>query len=560
MMMHNTLLHIARRRLLQVLARSLVLAAALNVMACSGGGSREMQRLLAEADSMNRNYVTFTTDTALLRAVRLADRHGTNTDRVRARYLLGCAYRDMGEAPQALDCFHQAVDLADTTNADSDHHLLLRVHSQIAYLFQMQWLPYDMLNEIDLALKDASLAHDKLSALILREKRAVAYEMLDDTDSVLSILTSVCKEYAALGMNDDAIKTLYAAAGVTARLGNVEKARAYLTDYEALPDAFDENGEARPYNNIYYYIKGDCFLQTHKLDSAEICFRKLQQRANNQNDVEAYCHGLYNLYKLHRQPDSIAKYADMGLRHKEILLHEDNTRRMQQMHSLYNYNRKEVLAAKKTAEAERARSWLLLSLSALCFVLAVGYHLHKTQRTKRQQMERQYQHDLEAMRQTQDELLALKEKDYEEIIRQRNSVISQLEEQVEKYNQAVAHQGKGEIEERLHSSAICKKLYQVATHPTSEDLTEADWMSLQQLINTVIPRFFGELTRNGYILSLEEYRLCMLIRLGFRNKEHLALMGILPSASSMIRKRLLHKVFLREGSAKDFDTLVREIT
>ena len=63
--------------------------------------AREMRLLMEQADSMNRNYVPFTTDTVARRVAGWYDRHGTANERVRAHYLLGCAYRDMGEAPQA---------------------------------------------------------------------------------------------------------------------------------------------------------------------------------------------------------------------------------------------------------------------------------------------------------------------------------------------------------------------------------------------------------------------------------------------------------------------------
>ncbi len=54
-------------------------------------------------DSLNRNYIPITTDSLLLQATAYFDSHGTPNERLRAHYLLGCAYRDMGEAPQAIE-------------------------------------------------------------------------------------------------------------------------------------------------------------------------------------------------------------------------------------------------------------------------------------------------------------------------------------------------------------------------------------------------------------------------------------------------------------------------
>ena len=42
--------------------------------------------------------------------VRFFDRHGTSNDRLLAHYLLGRAYYEHGEAPMALECYHDAID------------------------------------------------------------------------------------------------------------------------------------------------------------------------------------------------------------------------------------------------------------------------------------------------------------------------------------------------------------------------------------------------------------------------------------------------------------------
>ena len=56
--------------------------------------------LLAEAQ--NKLGHPFTTDSVLRRVVGYYDRHGSANQRLKSRYLLGCAYRDLHEAPIAL--------------------------------------------------------------------------------------------------------------------------------------------------------------------------------------------------------------------------------------------------------------------------------------------------------------------------------------------------------------------------------------------------------------------------------------------------------------------------
>ena len=75
-------------------------------LSCTTAEQRQrMAQVIAEADSLNRHYIPMTCDSLLLQACHYYDRHGSSNERMRAHYLLGCAYRDMGEAPQALECY-----------------------------------------------------------------------------------------------------------------------------------------------------------------------------------------------------------------------------------------------------------------------------------------------------------------------------------------------------------------------------------------------------------------------------------------------------------------------
>ncbi|MBP3251709.1 MAG: hypothetical protein J6M25_03560, partial [Prevotella sp.] len=59
--------------------------------ACYGSRRQQMLTVLDEADSLNRNYIPFATDSQLLAATRFFDAHGTSLEQLRAHYLLGCA-------------------------------------------------------------------------------------------------------------------------------------------------------------------------------------------------------------------------------------------------------------------------------------------------------------------------------------------------------------------------------------------------------------------------------------------------------------------------------------
>ena len=68
------------------------------------------QLLLAKA--MNKTYRPITTDSVMRKVADYYDDHGSANDRMEAHYLLGCAYRDMGDLPQALLEYETAISLS----------------------------------------------------------------------------------------------------------------------------------------------------------------------------------------------------------------------------------------------------------------------------------------------------------------------------------------------------------------------------------------------------------------------------------------------------------------
>ena len=166
-----------------------ILLAVLAFAGCDGDRRQQMEALLDRADSLNRAYVPMTggLDSLLLEAARYYDRHGTANEQVRAHYLLGCAHRDMGEAPAALQCYQDAVDRADTLSPDCDYRRLMSVYGQMAELFDAQNLPED---EIDASKKYGQLAlmaKDTLKYIRNKELLAKPYFLMGDTLRMLSI-------------------------------------------------------------------------------------------------------------------------------------------------------------------------------------------------------------------------------------------------------------------------------------------------------------------------------------------------------------------------------------
>ena len=154
-----------------------------------------MYHYLLLADACNKCYDTLPPDSILREVAAFYDRHGSANEQLRAHYLLGCAYRDLGEAPQALQCYQDAIDRADTLAADCDFYTLSRVHSQMAALLGEQMLPRQQLEELQQQYYYAFRIQDTLCVLNAMGQMTNAYNMLEQTDSAALIAKNLVEIY-----------------------------------------------------------------------------------------------------------------------------------------------------------------------------------------------------------------------------------------------------------------------------------------------------------------------------------------------------------------------------
>ena len=340
-------------------------------MGCTGG--QEYRRVLDRAQAQNQNYDSITGIDSLLMAAKYYDRHGTDNEKVRAYYLLGCAYRDAGEAQNALEAFHQAAESADTTSADCDYGLLMRVHAQSSVLFKNQLLPYEMLDELRAQRRYALLAGDDRSAIIAIERGADAYNMLSMRDSFVNVQLRASDLYEQYGLHEEAAIALGPIIVELVERGDTARARRCIYRYEGAKSIFRE-GEILPHKAEYYYSKGRYCLAVGKTDSAEVYFRKLLKPGRTASQLEAGYRGMYLMFREKGRADSVAKYGDLQYRQASLALADKINDNIQQMQKLYNYSRfkqREKQTAERNEQQKNMILILVISVIALAIV-AVG--------------------------------------------------------------------------------------------------------------------------------------------------------------------------------------------
>ena len=347
----------------------ILVSAAWLVLGCGGGG--QYTRVLDRAEEQNQNWDSITGIDSIRMAAAYMDRHGSANEQVRAHYLLGCAYRDAGEAPNALEAYHEAAERADTTSADCDYGLLMRVHAQAAMLFKDQQLPEEMLDELKAQRRYAQLAGDDRSAIIAIERSADAYRMLDMKDSAVNIQLRASDLYEQYSYHEAAAIALGPIIDDLVERGDTAKARRCILRYESAESIF-KDGEILPRKALYYFFKGKYCLAVGKPDSAEVYFRKLIKPGRNASQLEAGYRGLYLLYKMRWVADSMAKYADLLYEQTIPAQAEKHKENMQLMQRLYNYTRLQH-EAKRTAERSEQQKILLIVMACVSVILLMAF-------------------------------------------------------------------------------------------------------------------------------------------------------------------------------------------
>ena len=365
-----------------------MMTAAWLVLGCGGGG--QYNQVLDRAQKQNQNREPITGIDSIQMAAEYLDRHGSANEQVRAHYLLGCAYRDAGDALKALEAYHDAADCADTTRDDCDYGLLIRVHGQASDLFKRQLLSDEMLTELEVQRRYALRIGDMRVAINALERSADAYYMMARKDSIIPILRRASAQYEQFGFPEEAAQSLGPCIEPLVDRGDTAAARRCIERYESSRQFF-RDGELLPSKAVHYYNKGKYCLAVGKTDSAEVYFRKLLRSDLAPGQLEAGYHGLFLLYKQQRGPaDSIAKYGDLQYDQNNLVMAATNAERVQQMQAMYNYAHYQQSEEQMRAQVQ-IRGWIIaVIVSVFVICLMIGFGLWKRQQWLRRQQQLEY--------------------------------------------------------------------------------------------------------------------------------------------------------------------------
>ena len=356
--------------------------------ACSGDGS-QMRAQLEELERQNRADSVMTNDSLAEHLVRYFDRHGTPNERMRAHYILGRTYADMGEAPRAVDAYLDAASQADTTAADCDYRTLSAVYSQMADVLHRQLLLSEEIEARKHSYHFAVLNGKPIIALSEKKLSASAYILLNKRDSAEMFLKEVMRQYEELGYVQEGIQASTMLMHLYIEIPERKYDLEHLIDrYDKESNMFDENHELHSKMRLFYYYKGKYCEGINQLDSAEFYYRKVYHPEIASVAQNSMYKGLLNVFQKRHEADSIAKYAQLYCMVNDSSIALNDRQTTAQIAASYNYNRFQRQAFENEMKADRER-FQLYYFFLITFILAIAgiYAFFRYKRKKHMEIE-----------------------------------------------------------------------------------------------------------------------------------------------------------------------------
>lgn len=520
--------------------------------------SIQMYYHLLSIKAKDKAYIPHTSDSLILQIIHYYENKKDKKHLSEAYYYAGRIYRDLGDAPQALDYFQKAIDATD--NENSNYKLLSRLYSQVGTLYMYQ----DIYNEAMKAFKKAyhydMLAKDSVAMIFNLRNIGLSYTGSNNADSTLYF-------YQKAYTQAESIKNLNLKDMIQVDLASLYKQlKRFDLAKEELQRLSNRNKKIR--QSSIYSIYADLYYQTQKFDSAYYYFNQLlnigtiyaKQTAHwrlaeiNQKQTN-YPAMLNHIRKYIEYTDSIQRSTD-----NETIL---------KMKSLYNYQLREKDNHQlriKNAQQKLLICYILFAVivSISLIIIYVQYNKRKKQQLKDQLnkltkfQEEQYRKSTEFIEANKIKIQELEQQLQDSTM--ENSTLQALlqtqKEQITLQNcKITTDQKEQELAEMAFRQSDIYNLFHNAINNTNLKLTKEDWITLQLYVDRCYKDFTHRL-RALYPISDIELQICLLLKVNITTTGIAILTGRSKSAIVSARKKLYEKVYGEKGKPEQWDAFI----
>ena len=550
---------------------SLLYCLAVCVFGCkprlSAISKEEARAIMDDISRRNLAYEPLTEhdDSMMQHVVAYYKEHGTSNDLMEAYYLLGSVYRDLHEAPKALEAFLNGINAADTTRSDCRYNLLARLYGQKCEMLYRQSLHQQSIEAGRMMYNYAVLAKDTLFTMAAQWKRMGGCFASCDYQTIANECWSILEESKRMGLYDYSATQLCTSVLANMELGRVEDAARLLAIYE------QHSGQVNPKTHessfpIYYYAKGRVLAATGQLDSAELFYRKELEAQDWDNRQAAY-RGLRMVFEQKGLTDSVCKYAPLQCDAVDSSYQEMLSQHLQNLHELYDYNRLQAENSQKELQLQASRRKALYVWCTLAFVIVctlfLFFYLHSWYRQRIAGAELKLERANAELEERENHLAALRDEltrvNDEKEKRRLAGEVEQAERETAEQRKAVMNDQERLDELRLRvrtksktlrqqycQSPLFQSLQRKARNDAAASPKDYELVQKELLVKDaeLLQRFYA-LTNSPSETELHAF---LLLRYGLTKTEVGLLMARSQQAITNICTRFFHKVSGRESS------------
>lgn len=497
--------------------------------------SQEMRCLLLNMQAQDKTNTPVTTEEDAMRCVKFYEANGSNNDKALAYYLLGCVYRDMHDAPMALEYYLKAVNAADTTGRKCNPRLLRTIYGQIGDIYHYQNLPQNELNVYKQYKKYAEMLNDKYESLIARYAIVPAYFLAKEKDSCINISIESYNNFLKEGYEERAIASLLYPIHIYIEREDFENAAYYLNKYDSLTLKYKGIK-----SNINYY-KGLTALHYGETEKAGSYFKTL---IGSGEDEAAY-RGMMLYYQKKRDIDSVVKYANLYADANDTMHARMRNNTIEQMSALYDYSRYQIKAKEEEAHAAKLAYTLLITIAISFVIILFGSYIYRRYKRKKAEeisnLQKEYESTVEKLNNSQADYNTLTN-DHQALLEQKKKEIEQLEKQKAEYEELYKELKVEDDERKFITSDVVKKFHNMAMPKRNQQLpTKKDWANAFLAAEQHLPAFYA--IAQWSKLTDKESKILLLIRMGIKNPGIKIIMGdisdqIVTNAKATINKKL----------------------
>ena len=467
-------------------------------------------------------------DSTIFRIVDFYERYGDKERLCQAYYYQGKYYVQHNDAPQALKCFQEALDMSDDNTPLA---FKSKIYSQSGTIF------------LDQNLFDEALA--------MYRRSFQCDSILGDTVNMAHGLRDMAQIYRHLEKNDSCGILLNQAYKLSKGSDNIFLKRTIVLSLVSFYLTEDKVNEAyRLYSNNLMEVEE--MIQSPTYASAVMIYDKL----GKSDSVYKYCNkimsvgtpsakqlALENLIDYYSVKGDLGKVRLLLKKYKDM---SDTVRVMNtsetvmQMYSLYNYNLREKENTRLKFEAKEKSFMFVLVAMALGLLCALMFY--QRERGKKNYMRIKFMHEhLEQL--------------YKSSCRQYEVSLDLKEKEIAGLMKKIDYLNGGSIEDKEKM-----RVYDMLRNRirTNQKLTDKMWEDILLIIDRIYPGLRVKLM-GAYGLDKEEFKISVLVKLDLLNMEIATLVCKTPGAVTQKRAAIYKKIFKEKGSSKDFDTYIKSL-